>query len=242
MSILSVFRKKDETPHCSVVIVAAGSSQRMGTDKIMAMLGGEPVLLHTIRAFQSSELVDEIIVVTRMEKLMDIADLCKENAMEKVKQVIIGGASRMESALAGVSAVSSSAKLVAIHDGARPFVSAELINRTVYAAKEYLAASPALKSTDTLKITDEKGFVVGAVDREFAVRMQTPQVFDSDLVKGALTNAVNKNLSLTDDCSAVALMGVKTCIVDGDEDNIKLTTPRDMLLAEFILENRSRGL
>lgn len=238
MNILSAFRKKQEPPVCSAVILAAGSAERMGEDKVMMNLGAMPVLAHTLAAFQDSPSVDEIIVVTRMEKVEEIADLCHKYVMDKVSKVIGGGATRTESALAGVSEVKSSAKLIAIHDGARPLVSQELISRTVSAAKEHLAAVPVIASTDTLKIVDDDNFIAATVDRTNTVRVQTPQVFDAVIIKGALSNAAKKGLTYTDDCAAVACMGVKTYAVAGDEDNIKLTTPRDALIAAAILKDR----
>ena len=235
-------KKKEETPHCSAVIVAAGSSQRMGSDKLLHNLGIMPVLARTLLAFQDCDLVDEIVVVTRMEKIMEVAGLCKKYRIEKASKVISGGATRMESALAGVSEVKSRAKLIAIHDGARPLVSVELIERTIRAAAQYKAAVPAVKSVDSLKLVDDKDTVTGSVDREQVLRVQTPQVFEADLIKGALSYAAEKKLPLTDDCSAAELMGIKAHVVPGEEDNIKLTTPRDMLFAAAILKDRGEYL
>ena len=239
MKVLNLFKKKEaKEPHCSAVIVAAGSSQRMGSDKLSAMLGEVPVLIRTLQAFQSSPLVDEIIVVTRLDKLQETADLCKKYGIEKVNRVIAGGNTRTESALCGVSEVSPNAKLIAIHDGARPLVSSDLIRRTVYAAAEHMAAAPAVASVDTLKAVDDKGCIIGTVDRETTLRIQTPQIFRAEIIKGALTKAVEKNLTLTDDCAAAEMMGVRTQTVPGEEDNIKITTPRDLLFAEVILKQR----
>lgn len=234
-------KSEDKLPHCSAVILAAGHSQRMGGDKLSMELGGSPVLLRTLRAFENSPLVDEIVVVTRMDKLEETAELCKNGGISKITQVVSGGKTRAESALAGVSAVKKDAKLIAIHDGARPLVSSDLILRTVYAAEEYLAAVPVIGSADTLKLLDEKGNVAATVDRENTLRVQTPQVFEADLIKGALTVAVNKELPITDDSAAVEMMGVKTRAVQGDPDNIKITSPQDLLLAEAILKARGES-
>ena len=231
-------RPKDEKPCCSAVIVAAGNSQRMGNDKLFSDLAGMPVLARTLSAFQRSDLVDEIVVVTRQDRIEDVAKLCKDFGIEKASKVITGGKTRMESALAGVSETRPGAKLIAIHDGARPLVTQELIARTVMAAHDHLSAVPVIASTDTLKRVDEKGVIAGAVDRSQIVRVQTPQVFSADLIKGALTHAVQKELSLTDDCSAMEYMGVNTQTVPGDEENIKLTTPWDMQIAESIMRGR----
>ena len=232
------FKCKKEKPSCSAVIVAAGSSQRMGSDKIMMKLGAMPVLARTVLAFENNEYVDEIIIVTKTEKLEEIADLCFKNGLHKVKQVVSGGATRMESALAGVSACRHGAELIAIHDGARPLVSQELITRTIEAARAYRAAVPAVASTDTLKAVDERGFITGTLDRTMTRRVQTPQVFEADLIKGALTKAVELKLTLTDDCSAMDMMGVKTITVEGELTNIKITTPEDMVTAKAIVEDR----
>lgn len=231
-------RKEGEHAFCTAVVVAAGSSQRMGNDKIFTALGGLPVLVHSVRAFEENELVDEIIIVTREEKLEHVADLVKKYDLKKVSKVILGGSTRVESCLAGVSEAHHRAELIAIHDGARPLVSQAIIRDTIRAADAFYAAVPVLRSTDTLKALDGKGVVCGSADRETIYRVQTPQVFRADLIKGALTEAMKRGLVLTDDSSAMDLMGVKTHTVEGDEDNIKLTTPRDMVVAEAILKSR----
>ena len=238
MKLKKLFRRKQKDPHCSVVVVAAGSSERMGGDKMLMTLGTKPVIIRTLMAFQKSPMVDDIVVVTKMEKITAIADMIKLYDITKVTQVISGGATRVESSLAGVSAVRRGAKLIAIHDGARPLVSQELIERVVKEANEHISAVPVLPSTDTLKQVDSRGVIVEGVDRASVFRVQTPQVFDADIIKGALTKAVEKRLPITDDCSAVDMMGFSTYIVEGDAGNIKLTLPEDMVLAEAILKSR----
>ena len=238
MNLKAIFKKKEKLPKCSAVVLAAGSSQRMGKDKTMMSIGSMPVLVRTLLAFEKSEHVDEIIVVTRVDKIQETADLCHGNGISKLRMVIGGGASRMESALAGVSACRKDAKLIAIHDGARPLVTGELIGRTVYAAEKYISAVPVIPSTDTLKTVDENGIIVDTPDRSKIFRVQTPQIFHADMIKGALSKAVKDQLSITDDCSAMDMMGVKTHVVEGDIDNIKLTTPHDIVMAEAILKSR----
>ena len=238
MDLKAIFKKKEKFPKCSAVILAAGSSQRMGKDKTFMELGSVPVLVRTLQAFDKSEHVDEIIVVTRVDRIEDTATICHGYGISKLKMVIGGGATRMESALAGVSACAKDAKLIAIHDGARPFVTQDLISRTVYAAEKYISAVPVIPSTDTLKIVDENGVVTGTPDRSKVFRVQTPQIFHAEMIKGALTKAATEHLSITDDCSAMDMMGVKTHVVEGDPDNIKLTTPNDIIVAEAILRDR----
>lgn len=238
MKLKKLFRRKQKDPHCSVVVVAAGSSERMGGDKMLMTLGAKPVIVRTLMAFQKSPVVDDIVVVTKQEKIMAIADMIKLYDISKVTQVISGGATRVESSLAGVSAVRRGAKLIAIHDGARPLVSQELIERVVKEANEHISAVPVLQSTDTLKRVDSRGVIVEGIDRASVFRVQTPQVFDADIIKGALTKAVEKRLPITDDCSAVDMMGFSTYTVEGDAGNIKLTLPENMVLAEAILKSR----
>lgn len=235
---MRIFGKKEKLPQCAAVIVAAGSSERMGKDKLSMQLCSMPVLARTLAVFQRSPLVNEIVVVTRNERIEEIAELCRSYGISKASKVISGGATRMQSSLAGVSAVSCRAKLIAIHDGARPLVTQELIERAVYAAAEHLAAVPVIPSSDTLKAVGQNGVIEGTVDRASTVRVQTPQVFDADLIKGALTKAVNDSLAITDDSSAVEMMGIKVYTVDGDADNIKLTEPGDVAIAEAILKSR----
>ena len=238
MSLFDLFRKDAPVPKCSAVIVAAGSSVRMGFDKLTAPLGSAPVLLRTLRAFESSENVSEIVVVTRMDRVGEIADLCAQNGISKVSKVVAGGKTRMESSLIGVSSVKPNARLIAIHDAARPLVSTALIKRCVCAAKEHKAAVPVIPSTDTLKVVGADDRVHGTVDRETTYRVQTPQVFDALLIKGALTRAAEKGMTLSDDSAAMDMTGFKSFAVAGEEDNIKITTPRDLLFAEAILRDR----
>ena len=225
-------------PFCSAVVLAAGGSVRMGSDKILARLGEIPVLARTLRPFQNSECIDEIVVVTSAEKLQEVTELCREYNIGKVSKVVTGGKTRAESALTGVSEVSAKAELIAVHDGARPLVSEDLIRRTVQAAAKNRAAVPAIRSTDTLKTAGEDMAIVGTVDRETTWRIQTPQVFQAILIKGALTKAMKQGLPLTDDSSAMDVIGVTTYLVEGDEENIKLTKPLDLLLAAAILRDR----
>ena len=239
MGIIDIFSRGSKSCKCAAVIVAAGSSERMGADKLMIKLDGVPVLVRTLKAFQNAEQISEIVVVTRMDAVERVADLCRENGIDKISKVVAGGKTRMESSLIGVSSVSSGAKLIAIHDAARPLVSHELIKRTVTAAAEHMAAVPVIPSTDTLKVVDENELVVGTVDRSNTYRVQTPQVFDAVLIKGALTRAAEKGLVLTDDSAAVDMTGFKSYAVAGEDDNIKITTPRDIAVAEALLKTRS---
>ena len=232
--ITRAIRKILPLQSCGAVIVAAGTASRMGgIDKIMAPLGGEPVILRTIRAFQESEVIQEIVVVTRDDLIEPIQDLCRD--LDKVRAVVCGGSSRPESVEKGLDALSKKVKLAAIQDGARPLVSWQVIDRTVRAAHSYGAAAPAIPVKDTIKQT-QCGFVTDTPDRSALRAVQTPQVFDRDLLRAALEQAAKKKRPITDDCSAVELMGATVRLVEGEERNIKITTPLDLKIAEMLLE------
>ena len=220
--------------NCGAVIVAAGTASRMGgIDKMMAELGGEPVVLRTLRAFQSCDAIREMVVVTRPELILPIRELC--GGLPKLRAVVAGGATRQDSVMLGLNALSQDAELAAIQDGARPLVSPALIDRVVRAANSYGAAAPALPVKDTIK-TAKDGLVTETPDRSTLWAVQTPQVFDYDLLRGALLQAQKQGLSVTDDCSAVEKLGMKVKLVAGDEKNLKITTPFDLAVARLILE------
>ena len=219
---------------CGAVIVAAGSASRMGgIDKVMAPLGGEPMIVRTVRVFQECDAISEIVIVTRDDLIMEITRLTRE--MSKVTAVVVGGASRQVSVHLGLNALSAKVKLAAIHDGARPFITWQLIDWVVRAANTYGAAAPAIGVKDTIK--EVQGFVVKSTPDRSALRaVQTPQVFDFDLLRAALKKAKDDGVEVTDDCSAVERMGMSVKIVEGDERNIKITTPLDLKIGELLLE------
>lgn len=225
---------------CTAVIAAAGSSIRMGgEDKLFVCLNGAPALVHTIAAFQKCSFIHEIIVVTRQDKLEYVSGLCSLYGATKVSKVVTGGQSRLESVLSGLLAVSENSALVAVHDGARPCVTENVIKDAVTAAGSYYAVAPAVMVSSTMKRASN-GNVIETVDRENLFEIQTPQVFDKDLIKAALTNAQNRSLEITDDCMAVELLGFPVHLSDGSKNNIKLTTGEDLAVAEAILlSNRS---
>ena len=219
---------------CGAVIVAAGTASRMGgIDKVMATLKGEPMIVRTVRTFQNCDAISEIVIVTRSDLIQTIGDLC--SGFDKVKAVVVGGKSRQESVNLGLNALSNKMKLAAVHDGARPLISWQVIDRTVRAANTYGAAAPAIPVKDTIKVVE--GFVVkNTPDRDTLRAIQTPQVFDFDMLRGALKKAELDGATVTDDCSAVERLGLTVKIVEGDERNIKVTTPMDLIIAEMLLE------
>ena len=222
--------------YCGAVIVAAGSASRMGgIDKVMAPLGGEPMVVRTVRQFQNCDAIREIVIVTRADLLIPISDLC--HGFDKVKAVVVGGNSRDESVWQGLNALSDKVKLVAVQDGARPFADWQLIDRVVRCANSYGAAAPAIPVKDTIKIV-KGGIVASTPNRSELQAVQTPQVVDFDLLRGALQKAKADGAAITDDCSAVERLGMSVRIVAGDEKNIKITTPLDLKIAELLLEEQ----
>ena len=227
-------RKLLPLKRCGAVIVAAGSASRMGgIDKVMAPLNGEPMIARTVRAFQNCDAISEIVVVTRQDLILPITSLCAD--MDKVKTVVAGGSSRQESVHLGLNALSDKCKLAAIHDGARPLISWQVIDRVVRAANTYGAAAPAIPVKDTIKVV-QGGIVKETPDRASLQAVQTPQVFDFDILRGALKKAKQDGAQVTDDCSAVERIGLTVKIVEGEERNLKVTTPLDLKIAQLLLE------
>ena len=231
---------KGKTAKCSAVIVAAGSARRMeGIDKTMAKLGEKPVLWHTVRAFQENPHVSEIVVVTREDQLKSVAQLCAAWEFSKVKLVLRGGEDRLHSVMNGVDGVSRKAKLIAVHDGARPLVSQNIISQTVEMAARTGAAAPAIPVKDTIKVA-QNGAVKATPYRSHLFAVQTPQIFDADLLRAALQQARDKKLPVTDDCSCVEQLGMRVFLTRGEEKNLKITTPMDMKIAELFWKGDSQ--
>jgi len=223
----------------SAIIVAAGSSQRMGFDKLLALLGDKPVLAHTIEAFERTASVREIILVARAERVGEFEELVRQNDFQKVRQVIAGGEQRHDSVRAGLAQVSAEATFIAVHDAARPLVTAEQIERVFELARTHGGAALAEPITNTLKRADQAGVVTGGVPRENVYGMQTPQIFARDLIDKAYAAIAAENRSVTDEVSAVEQLGAKIVLLPNEEWNVKITYPRDLLLAQAVLARRS---
>ena len=237
--LLTLFQNRN-VKYCSAVIVAAGSSSRMkGEDKLLLDLCGRPVIWHTIRLFQICPLINEIVIVTRTDLQGYIRSLCAAHSFDKVKSVVEGGSTRAHSVMCGLDHVSKKSGLVAIHDGARPLASQDVVENAVQKAAEYYAAAPAVPVKDTIKSAD-RHIVTHTPDRSTLFAIQTPQVFDYDLLRGALQKALDEKLPITVDCSAVEALGMSVYLSEGSEENIKITTPMDMLLAEAIYKRREQ--
>ena len=237
IKIIKKLIKKSKSS-CAAVIVAAGTSSRMqGTDKILYPLGNQPLIVHTVRVFQASACIKEIIIVTRNELLSEIKQRCDQYSLDKVSAVVAGGSSRVHSVINGLDHVSKTIDYVAIHDGARPFVTEKIVKETLEKAMEYHAAAPAVPVKDTIKMA-YGNIVTHTPNRSTLFAVQTPQVFDFDLLRGALVKTVDEGAAITDDCSAVEALGMSVYLSQGDDENIKVTTPTDLILAKAILEGR----
>ena len=230
--------RKPARPFCTTVVVAAGQSRRMGKDKLLLPLGEGTVLEHTLRAVDASERTDEIILVTREDLLVPLAELCKGCALQKPVKVIRGGETRTESVMAGALEADPRAELIAVHDGARPLITPELFDAVVESAGVTGASAPAVPVTDTIKVADENGIVRSTPERRTLFAVQTPQVFQAELLKAALQSALTCGAEITDDCSAVERLGKQVQLVSGDSENIKITRPMDLPMAEAFLRSR----
>ena len=240
-----LFGKKEnkaDHPFCSVIVAAAGSSRRMeGQNKLMLPLDGIPVLARTLLALDGSRLIDEIVVAVREEDLLPTGDLCRLYGVTKPVKIVRGGESRLDSVLAAAMECREDAAFLAVHDGARPLADPELIDRVVYAAARSAAAAPAVAVKDTVKAVREDGGVGETLNRERLRAVQTPQVFEASLLKAALQSALEQEASVTDDASAVERLGKVVFLVEGEEENLKITTPMDLILAEAIVKAREEG-
>jgi 2-C-methyl-D-erythritol 4-phosphate cytidylyltransferase len=206
-----------------------------GTDKLFAQLGGVPVLARSVMAFAECEAVGEVIVAVRRAYTERVAEMCARYAAGVDVKVVEGGDTRVRSVYNGVFAASPRSDIIAVHDGARPFVSAGMIEKSIIAARAHGAAAIAVPVISTVK-TVREGVVSGTVDRSGLYEAQTPQAFRSEIIKAALTNALRKSLDITDDCMAVEAIGFPVRIVTGDRRNIKITTLDDMDIARVLAD------
>jgi 2-C-methyl-D-erythritol 4-phosphate cytidylyltransferase len=222
----------------SAIIVAAGDSQRMGFDKLFATIAGSPVIAHTIQAFERAGCVGGIIVVAREDRLAEIKTIVRDENFKKVWSIIPGGKRRQDSVRAGLDHLEATARYVAIHDAARPLITAKQIELVFEQSRIHAAASLAEPISDTLKYADSEFFVTSPVDRHQLYAMQTPQVFERRLIEEAYRAVYAENASVTDEVSAVERLGRKVVLVANTDLNFKITYPRDLALAESVLRQR----
>ncbi len=222
----------------SAVIVSAGNSSRMGgVNKQFLEINNIPVIAHTIKVFEASDLIDEIVVVTRECDIENIKNLISQYNLKKVSAVVKGGDTRQLSVYNGVINTNKNADFVAVHDGARPLVTEKVIADTLYKAFECGAAATGVKVKDTVKQVNDNDDIVRTPDRAYLRFIQTPQVFSKSLYLESV-NTVENSRDFTDDCMLIEAYGKIVKFVDGDYENIKITTPEDVELALNYLNRR----
>lgn len=242
--IVGVLRAISGSPHpknfTSAIIAAAGLSERFGGTKTkqMTKLCGTPVLVHTLKAFENTECIHEIIIVARENEVSYWEEACKEHQITKLSKIVVGSDTRQKSVMKGFEAIDERSKFVAIADGARCLITPEQITSVCRSAYKYKAATAAHRATDTVKIADSKGFVDTTADRNSVWLAQTPQVFKTKLYRAAAVMAVEKKFEGTDDNSLVEFVGHPIRLVECGAQNIKITTYDDLAAARGILKAR----
>ncbi|HOM03713.1 MAG TPA: 2-C-methyl-D-erythritol 4-phosphate cytidylyltransferase [Acetivibrio sp.] len=230
--------KKDKKIRVSAVVVAAGKGTRMNMDvnKQYINVGGIPLLARTLKVFEDCFLIDEVVLVVGNSDMF----YCKENVVEaynlkKVKMLVAGGAQRQDSVYNGLLQVSVESDIVVIHDGARPFINEEIIENCIEAAEEFGASTAAVPVKDTIKSADSGGFVKETLERSTLWAIQTPQAFLKDVIMKAHKKAADDGFYGTDDTVLVERMGIRTRLVMGSYNNIKITTREDLTFAEALI-------
>jgi 2-C-methyl-D-erythritol 4-phosphate cytidylyltransferase len=222
----------------TAIVLAAGRGSRMnaGMNKQFMPILGKPLLAHTLEIFQACRQVGSIILVAGKGEL----ELCRKLIVEpygfsKVDKLIEGGNERQESVYKGLLALEADCGIVLIHDGARPILPGDIIERCIEGAEKYGAVSAGMPAKETVKILDNKGFVKYTPQRELVWITQTPQAFRRDLIKRAHENAIAEGISGTDDASLVEILGEKVKMLESSYENIKITTPEDIIVAETLM-------
>lgn len=238
-----------QKPYVAAIIAAAGSATRMnGLDKQFEEIGGIPVIVHSMLALSDSDWIDEIVIVVKQNDITDLFDLIRAYGIPKVRSVVAGGNTRQQSVKIGVEAVSEQTQYIAIHDGARPFVSQQVIADAILDGVRHGAATAAVAVVDTIKMANEDGKIISTPDRNRMFAVQTPQVFQIEYYREAVQAAQKAGRDYTDDCQMLEAIGRPVYLSRGDYANIKITTPADLIAAQAIaleqeendgLENRS---
>ena len=224
-----------------IVIPAAGQGKRMGAgcNKQFLLLMGQPILAHTIRIFQESSDVSEIVIVGAKSDLLDIKELVYQHKFDKVVSISQGGAHRQDSVRAGVQALSATIQRVVVHDGARPLLTLKAFHQFIGETENFSAAIMGIQLKDTVKRVDLSGKVLDTPPRDSLRAIQTPQIFDRGILEVAHLKALSEGYYGTDDASLLEWMGYPVQVVEGLQGNIKVTTPEDLWLAERILGQRA---
>lgn len=231
---------KCKRPYTCAIIAAAGSGKRMGAEfenKLLVKIGALEVVAHSVSAYEQAQTVDEIILVTRPDLLQAMEQIVREGGFHKVSAIVAGGQERQDSVFNALNAISKNAEYICIHDAARPFISAEIIDNVNEKAYIHKAAAAAVAVKDTIKAVDESGFITNTVDRNCLRAVQTPQSFELNLYRLACGVAMKEKKSFTDDCQLIENIGGKVYLEQGSYRNIKITTKEDVAYALFLLNS-----
>ena len=220
---------------CSAILLAAGRSQRLGFDKILTPLCGRPVLSYSLKSLLASSRVTEIVIVTRKDMVSAIVDIVSKESGSKPVRVVEGGAERQDSVYEGLKNVGQGCERVLIHDAARPLLSLSMIERTLEASFKTGAAVVAHRATDTLKEVGEDGEIGATIDRSKVWLMETPQIFEKDLIIRSYEKVIHEKAAVTDDASTVELAGGRVVVVESDTLNLKITRAMDWQILELWL-------
>lgn len=232
-------KKKKEPPFVTAIIPAAGASRRMGGgNKLLMELEGVPVLGRTLLALEGCDIIREIIIAAGEDTIVTYAELGKTLGITKLTKVVKGGATRQESVYKAALEADERAEYLAVHDGARPLVTPEVVENVCKGAFLHTCAAAGVAVHDTIKQVDHSGHVEQTVDRETLRAMQTPQAADKNLLLAALKNALDQGITVTDECAALERLGARPVITEGSFENIKITTPVDLRFARAVLEGR----
>lgn len=235
-------KKKKQPPFVTAIIPAAGASRRMGGgNKLLLELDGVPVLGRTLLALESCPIIREIIVAAAEEHIVTYAELGKTLGITKLTKVVKGGETRQESVYKAALEASPEAQYLAVHDGARPLVTPEVVQNACEGAFLHTCAAAAVPVHDTIKEVHKDGHIERTVDRDNLRAMQTPQVADKALLIAALQSAMEAGITVTDECAALERMGARPVVTEGSFENIKITTPADLIYGQAILEGRGQA-
>ena len=222
---------------CVAIIVAAGNGTRMkseGSKQFITILGN-PLISYTLKVFEDCNEIDEIVIVAREADIIEMKDIAEAFEITKVKKIVSGGETRQASVYSGLCAVPNDAEIVVIHDGARPFIKDFHLKAVIEETKLSGAAAVGVKVKDSIKKVDINNYITNTIDREYVWAIQTPQSFTYSLIMKAYEFALENNVKATDDTELARVVGAKAKMLEGSYDNIKVTSPDDIYIAERIL-------
>ncbi len=235
-----ICEEKPNDVFVSAVIVSAGNSSRMGgTNKQFLEFGGMPVIAHSVKVFEDNSSINEIVIVTREADIPQIEKLVKTFRFSKVSSIVTGGETRQKSVLNGIKVCSPNSTYIAVHDGARPLVTDKIINDTLSVALKTEAAATGVKVVDTIKCVNNSNEILSTPERDTLRAVHTPQIFRKKLYLDAV-QSVKDSDTFTDDCKLIEAFGHTVTIVEGDYQNIKITTPSDVVVAEAFFKERGK--